>query len=545
MNEGKRRKLYDRTIDKAQEYNPEYNDPLNNPLRGTDDYSKALASISRQFDIRTQPRQLERQIENILPGFQSRNYQNVVGNTTVGVEYIASNNTDTNKHHSFKVDTIPKRALPNSGYYVCTIGLVKSDGAAIPDVDIQQLAPVQYFKNAIVKQLKITVDGSSTHFNNSSSILYEKGMLKDLSAKKSQFKLWSSDHTFLLTENSGGLTHNLQTRRTVVNADDDNVASNDRLDERLNGGLIRALCSAEGLLVRIPLGEIDDYFTSSSMTSNNTPLTVDVYLETNTNRLLESIKALPDPTGKPYRLKVLGTPRLTFSLCEATSEWEDSLADGFKTIASEMVVSEFKDAEQHIHHINRGLTKYEQVISQSGAQGDYLLVLMQLTANYLHDSMHDNRGHLTTNAIGKIKVSKLPVPNNSRQVQTIEYDLSSEQHRFELYKNYLTFVSGGSSAFPHDVRDVGDFKYIQSMTDFFRPGNSKFMIVLDLRTDRGILGEDNSTVLATDPTVELTFREALPAPTTIQIVSIYDASYNMVNTGTGTLYTYNPEAKKH
>ena len=69
MNESKRRKLYDRTIDKEQTFNPAYNDPLNNPLRGTDDYSKALASISRQFDIKSQPKRLEEQLENILPGF--------------------------------------------------------------------------------------------------------------------------------------------------------------------------------------------------------------------------------------------------------------------------------------------------------------------------------------------------------------------------------------------------------------------------------------------------------------------------------------------
>ena len=165
---------------------------------------------------------------------------------------------------------------------------------------------------------------------------------------------------------------------------------------------------------------------------------------------------------------------------------------------------------------------------------------LSLTDNYNHTSMHDNRRQLCTNQIKKIHIERLSPGGYEKGPYALRYNLDKEVDKERLHQNYLTFMLNSCSFTPHIKRDVADLKYVQSKSEYFKSDNSKMMIFIDLRQDRGYTGQLNPAVNGLDPIIQIDLKNSTIAPTSFVVLSVFPASIGLQANAQSHEYKYNP-----
>lgn len=539
----KRRARFNDSVAQPEIYNNGYNTPETNNLIGTDNLGRALKqSFKGNEGVAGESNDEKAEYAaNVIPGFDDLETQQVVNDTSY-TTIVASNNTEWQKKQSFRIDPLPSRIIPVSAKYHTKIRLRKNpSGDKISDDDRDRLALVPLFIHALFKSVKLSVDGESMHFNNASDSIYERGMLTSLRTKESFYKLFEED--YCLTPWEGGLTVENQKRRVKARQTDQNVGTSTQLTKRINSELVKKLCTDDGLSICFPLSWIEFFFTSSSMASNRTVINLDLFLEDDPTRLLETTKGI-NAGDKPYKLEVKSHPKIVILSASATDQWTGAVSMGFAHKSNSMTMTQSYDIKKNVWHEGSGLVNISKKLDQPHAQPSWLILYLQLTDNFNHTSMHDNRAQLCTSLIQRVKILRVSPGGDEKDPFNLDYDLGNEISKEELYSNYLSFLEDECSFIPNDKRDLNDLKYIQKKSEYFAASNSKMMLFIDLRQDKGYAGMLNPAINGLDPMVELELKSATIAATSFCVLSVYPASMALVSSAPNHEYKYNPGVLK-
>ena len=365
---------------------------------------------------------------NSFPEFADPQYQNTVDKvfrTKVGQE--PSYNFDDRV--VFKIEPPQGRWVPASTSLVMSVQVTKSDGTPTTDADF---GPVNRFFFSLINQVKVlAIDGSTVPTNKSIDGVRDRCISDYLLDTRKPYREWIEQ----------GMMYIDPVSKTIgVNADrlmkDNTVETSANLAERIRKFNKQLREPHE---YRIPMSHIDPFFKINTSVDSNYQQQLQLIIEKNPNKLLESVKAttLLKRGDSPYKVKILGSPYLEHAVTKPTSIFLMLHSTILANKGSGTLV-DFMDSERSITDIARVMQK-QITLPQSVQQYSFLEIAIRAVNSDEHTSLYDTYDvDYARTVLRRIRIDRLFVDGAE---ESLSFDMQDKSDLNALYHNYLSLSS--------------------------------------------------------------------------------------------------------
>ena len=513
----------------------EYNEARENPILVGNGPS-AFESMSQAM-AETEKKEF---IQAIIPAFVPPSSQNVIERIE-NKDYISpNNNTDMRERVRFEIQLNKAYSL-RDGFLRLHIKLLSLLGMPIDVTTLEKAGRtvlVNLFKETLIKEIKIYKDGSSDVINNNTEHTAWKNYIfhhRLQSKTKKDFQL--QDFNIPLARQNIGSSD-----RRVAAAAAGNIVVYDNLTKR--GGFTTALMATDddGLILDIPLSDLDMIFKSKLPINPSTNLSIEVYFETNNKKLMEvnaNIPAAAATTSELLKIVFKKTPELHIPQFHLSATYSEALNTGYSLFKHAAIVNEM-DAKLLQHNISMGVTNYSTSLDVPN-QPTFLAFGLITEKNFQHLTHFDNAYCLES--LTNFKTLKVSHVVDGSILSDLEYNFTKKDDLEKLYRQYRAFVTNTSSITPLSLlySQINDY-VLPTYTDYYKPRTSYSPIILDISVDKGMTGALSLPWAGANTKVDIQFNAATTAEMKLLIWCIYDANVEMSKRAHNYNIQYNPRS---
>ena len=479
-------------------------------------------------------------IQAIIPAFVSPSSQNVIERIE-NKDYISpNNNTDMRERVRFEIQLNKAYSLKDAflRLYIKLVPLL-----ALP-IDVTNLEKagrtvlVNLFKETLIKEIKIYKDGSSDVINNNTEHTPWKNYIfhhRLQSKAQKEFQL-QEFHVPLARTNVGN-----SDRRIAPGAAGNIVVLNNFTNRGAYTQLINAT-DDDGLIVDIPLSDLDMIFKSKLPFNPSTNFSIELYFETNNKRLMElnvNLPAAAAATSELLQIKFKKTPELHIPQFHLSATYSEALNTGYSLFKHASIVNEM-DAKLLQHNISMGVTNYSTSLDVPN-QPTFLAFGLVTEKNFQHLTHFDNAYCLEP--LTNFKTLKVSHVVDGSILSDLEYNFTKKEDLKKLYNQYRAFATNTSSITPLSLLypQINDYT-LPTFTDYYKPNTCSSPIVLDISVDKGTTGAPSLPWAGANTKVDIQFNAATTAEMKLLIWCVFDANVEMSKRAHNYNIQYNPRS---
>ena len=513
-----------------------YNEPRENPVlvgngpSAFESMSKAMAENEKKEFIQA-----------IIPSFVAASSQNVIERIEYKDYISPNNNTDTRERCRFEIQLNKPYSL-RDGFLRLYLKLATAVGMVIDTTTLEKAGRtvlVNLFKETLIKEVKIYKDGSSDVINNNTEHTAWKNYIfkhRLRPKNKSTFELQEFDIPLPLVATNGS-----SARRTPPANSGAIVAANN-FTKRASYTVKIDDADDNGLIVDIPLADLDMIFNSKLPFNPSTNLSVEFYFETNNKKLAEINANLPaTATQTSELLKVLfkKTPELHIPQFHLSSTYSEALNTGYSLFKNASIVNEM-DAKLLQHNISMGVTNYSTSLDVPN-QPTFLAFGLITEKNFQHLTHFDNAYCLES--LVNLKTLKVSHIVDGSILSDLEYNFDKKDDLDKLYNQYRAFATNTPSIMPLSrlYRQINDIT-LPTYAEYFKTTTSASPLVLDISVDKGTTGAPSLPWAGANTRVDIQFDAATTSEMKLLIWCIFDANIEMSKRAHNYNIQYNPRS---
>ena len=481
-------------------------------------------------------------IQAIIPAFISPSSQNVIERIE-NKDYISpNNNTDMRERVRFEIQLNKAYSL-RDGFLRLYLKLVTVLGMPIDVTTLEKAGRtvlVNLFKETLIKEVKIYKDGSSDVINNNTEHTPWKNYIfkHRLQPKiKKEFQLQEFDIPYPLV-NVGN------TGRRGVPAAAGNIVVYDNFTKR---GAYTTLLNAtddDGLIVDIPLAELDMIFKSKLPINPSTNLSIEIYFETNNKKLMEINANIPNAaaqTSELLKIVFKKTPELHIPQFHLSATYSEALNTGFSLFKHASIVNEM-DAKLLQHNISMGVTNYSTSLDVPN-QPTFLAFGLVTEKNFQHLTHFDNAYCLEP--LTNFKTLKVSHIVDGSILSDLEYNFTKKEDLEKLYRQYRAFVTNTPTPSITPISllypQINDL-ILPSYSNYYKTNTSASPIILDISVDKGTTGAPSLPWAGANTKVDIQFNAVTTSEMKLLIWCIFDANVEMSKRAHNYSIQYNPRS---
>ena len=511
----------------------DYNEPKENPIlvgngpSAFESMSKAMAETEKKDFIQA-----------IIPAFVAPSSQNVIERIE-NKDYISpNNNTDVRERVRFEIQFNKPYSLKD-GFLRLYLKLVSVLGMPIDVTTLEKAGRtvlVNMFKETLIKEIKIYKDGSSDVINNNTEHTpWKNYIFKHRLRPKSRKNYLLQELDIQYPEVSIGST----ARRIAANSAA-NIVVQEAFTKRAAYTTRLSNTVDDGLIVDIPLADLDMIFQSKLPFNPSTNLSLEFYFETNNKKLLEinaNIPVAAATTSELLKITFKKTPELHIPQFHLSSTYSEALNTGYSLFKHASIVNEM-DAKLLQHNISMGVTNYSTSLDVPN-QPTFLAFGLITEKNFQHLTHFDNAYCLEP--LTNFKTLKVSHIIDGSILSDLEYNFNKKDDLEKLYRQYRAFVTNTPSITPlsllyHQFNNIE----LPTYTEYFRNHTSASPIVLDISVDKGTTGATSLPWAGANTKVDIQFDAATTSEMKLLIWCIYDANVEMSKRAHNYNIQYNP-----
>ena len=248
-------------------------------------------------------------------------------------------------------------------------------------------ALVNLFKETLIKEVKIYKDGSSDVINNNTEHTpWKNYILQHRLQSKAKVDFQLQDFSIPLTKVNVG-----SSARRVAPAAAGNIVVLGNFTKRGAYTTLLEATDDDGLIVDIPIADMDMIFKSKLPFNPSTNLSIEIYFETNNKRLMEineNIPAAAATTSELIKIVFKKTPELHITQFHLSATYSEALNTGYSLFKHAAIVNEM-DAKLLQHNISMGVTNYSTSLDVPN-QPSFLAFGLITEKNFQHLTHFDN-----------------------------------------------------------------------------------------------------------------------------------------------------------
>ena len=482
-------------------------------------------------------------IQGVIPPFITPSSQNVIERIE-NKDYISpNNNTDIRERVRFEIQLNKPYSL-RDGFLRLYIKMVSL--LALP-IDVTSLEKagrtvlVNLFKETLIKEIKIYKDGSSDVINNNTEHTAWKNYIfkhRLRSKTKANFDLQEFDIMYPKNNNGGSTVR----RTPPANAAAANIVVLNNFTDRGAYTLKINSTDDDGLIVDIPLADLDLIFNSKLPFNPSTNLSVEFYFETNNKKLTElnvNLPATATQTSELLQVKFKKTPELHIPQFHLSSTYSEALNTGYSLFKSASIVNQM-DAKLLQHNISMGVTNYSTSLDVPN-QPTFLAFGLVTEKNFQHLTHFDNAYCLEP--LTNFKTLKVSHIVDGSILSDLEYNFTKKEDLKKLYRQYRAFVTNTPSITPISLLypQINDL-ILHSYSNYYKTNTSASPIILDISVDKGTTGAPSLPWAGANTKVDIQFNAVTTSEMKLLIWCIFDANVEMSKRAHNYSIQYNPRS---
>ena len=382
---------------------------------------------------------------------------------------------------------------------------------------------VNLFKETLIKEVKIYKDGSSDVINNNTEHTPWKNYIFHHRLQSKAMK------DFQLQEFNVPLSklNNGTSDRRVAPGAAGNIVVLDNFTKRATYTQLLQATDDDGLIVDIPLSDLDMIFKSKLPFNPSTNLSIEIYFETNNKRLMElnvNLPAAAAATSELLKIQFKKTPELHIPQFHLSATYSEALNTGYSLFKHASIVNEL-DAKLLQHNISMGVTNYSTSLDVPN-QPAYLALALVTEKNFQHLTHFDNAYCLE--ALTNFKTLKVSHVVDGSILSDLEYNFTKKEDLKKLYHQYRSFVTNTPSITPLSLlySQINDYT-LPTYTNYYKANTCSSPIILDISVDKGTTGAPSLPWAGANTKVDIQFNAVTTSEMKLLIWCIFDANVEM------------------
>ena len=432
-----------------------------------------------------------------IPGMSKIMYQGQIDWIQTKKAYASSTYTDK-QILEFSIELTKNHYMNFSNMVLCLPITFRKSTNKAQAIDVEMITVNDFFAHWIK-------DTSSKRYGDDIAILpinttlyiyrYSEAMLKHLPDEV----LETFQHELLYSKKKviikGNAANSFNDRRNHIAAAARNSHTDDNIEDRIAKFNDDNALSATKVY-RIPLRYLVDVGLVNFPTAFNTKFTFN--LEQNRNKLFESRDRLanlaggaaaPLPTGQPDAdIFFHGTPYMQYEQIKLNDTFNKYVT---KALQSKRVLrTGIKPTPfQKTFEINTGIQSLNVEFKGANRQFSFIETSLVSDKGEQHNNVYDSyNAELAATRVASVQLENL---NNKYGELKKKYDLTDEHDKYEMYRNFVAWATGGGSSVgpltEYSNNDV--YKELTKYEKYYKAADSDEKLYVDLRRGRGYTKE--------------------------------------------------------